>query len=330
MIRRNHVAVVTAAAVMFAGELMVWSQENQDKAKDLDKIPKQVMDALKAKFPKAEIRKWTKEKEGDDVVYDIEFKENGRACEADIKEDGTYINYEKAVAAKDLPAAVTKAIDAKFPKATLKEIMEETEVKGKDERLSAYEVVLVTADKKTVEIRLSPDGKILEEEVLGANQDKKPESATAAAGHEFLKRFVGEWDCESEAFIEPDKPTKSKATMTGHMLGNFWAVVVVNGDVLGQPYHGQGTFGFDSQKKKFIGTWADSMSDFLWRYDGVVEGDKLVLNSEGPIPGEPGKMIKSRDTWEFKGNDQVILTGEVQGPDGKMVPMMKATCTRKK
>jgi hypothetical protein len=330
MTPRNCLAVVTALVVMFAAAPMLHSKEKQDKAKDIDKIPKVVMDALKAKFPKAEIRKWTKEKEGDDEIYDIEFTENGRACEADIRENGTYINFEKAVAAKDLPAAVTKAIDAKFPKATLREIMEETEVTGKDEKLVAYEVVLVAADKSTVEIKLSLDGKILEEEVLSTKQDSKPEPAATAAGHEFLKRFVGEWDCESEVLVAPDKPMKSKATMTGHMIGNYWAVVVVKGDVLGQPYNGQGTFGFDSQKKRFIGTWADSMTDFLWRYDGVVEGDKLVLDSEGPIPGEPGILIKSRDTWEFKGKDQVVLTGEVQGPDGKMTPMMKATCIRKK
>lgn len=145
---------------------------SQDKDKrSLDKIPSAVMDALKAKFPKAEIRKWTKEREGDDLVYDIEFKEDGRACEADIRGDGTYINYEKAIAATDLPAAVTKAIERKFPKATLKEIMEETEVEGNDENLSAYEVVLVTASMRTVEIRLAPDGTILEEEVLSTKKE---------------------------------------------------------------------------------------------------------------------------------------------------------------
>ncbi len=145
----------------------------QDKAKDVDKIPKAVMDALKAKFPKAEIKKWTKEKEGDTVIYDIEFTQEGRACEADIKEDGTYINYEKAVAAKDLPAAVTKTVNEKFPKATLKEIREETEVKGKDEKVIAYEIVLVTAEKKNVEIKVGLDGKILEEEVLGKEEKKE-------------------------------------------------------------------------------------------------------------------------------------------------------------
>ena len=129
----------------------------------LNKIPKAVMDALKGKFPNAKIDKCAKEKEGDDTVYDIEFKVAGHKYEADIKENGDFVNYEKEIAAKDLPKAVKKAIDKKYPKATLKEVMEETEVKGKDEKLSAYEVVLVTADKKSLELRLSPDGKILED-----------------------------------------------------------------------------------------------------------------------------------------------------------------------
>ena len=137
----------------------------------LDKIPKAVMDSLLAKFPKAKIDKCTKAKEGDDVVYDIEFKEGDRKCEADITEKGTYINFEKAIAAKDLPKAVKEAIEKKYPKATMKEIMEETEVKGKDEKISAYEVVLETADKKDVEVRVSPEGKILED--TGAEKPKE-------------------------------------------------------------------------------------------------------------------------------------------------------------
>lgn len=128
-----------------------------------DKIPKAVMDALLSKFPKAKVDKCTKAKEGDDVVYDIEFKEGTRKCEADIKENGGYINFEKAIEAKDLPKAVKDAIEKKYPKFSLKETMEETEVTGKDEKLSAYEVVLETADKTEVEVRVSPQGEILED-----------------------------------------------------------------------------------------------------------------------------------------------------------------------
>ncbi|MCI0463991.1 MAG: PepSY-like domain-containing protein [Gemmataceae bacterium] len=162
--------------VVLAGLLLVGSgaraQDKKDKDKlDLDKIPKAVMDALKAKFPKAEIRKWTKEKEGDDIVYDIEFSQAGRKYEADIKENGTYINYEKEIAAKDLPKAVRKAVDTRYPKATLKEVMEITAVMGKAEKLEGYEIVLTTSDKREVEVTVAPDGKILEDS--GAKKDEK-------------------------------------------------------------------------------------------------------------------------------------------------------------
>lgn len=160
--------------VLFLGALALFIAAAQvrveDEAVPQDKIPKAVMNALLAKFPKAKIDKCTKTKEGDEVVYDIEFKQEGRRCEADITEKGSYINYEKAIEAKDLRKAVKDAIDQRYPKATLKEIMEETEVKGKDERVSAYEVVLVTADKKEVEVRVSVEGKILED--TGAEKPK--------------------------------------------------------------------------------------------------------------------------------------------------------------
>src|SRR5262249_1072787 len=159
----RHSVVLLGAFALFwligTGEVRA-----QEEPVPKDKIPKAVMDRLLGKFPKAKIDKCTKAKEGNDIVYDIEFKQEGRKCEADIKEDGTYINYEKAIEAKDLPKVVRDAVEKRYPEATLKEIMEETEVKGKDEKVSAYELVLVTADKKEVEVRVSRDGKIPEGE----------------------------------------------------------------------------------------------------------------------------------------------------------------------
>jgi hypothetical protein len=130
------------------------SQEKKDKDKlELDKIPKKVMDTLMAKFPKAEIHKWTKEKEGDVVVYDFEFKQEGRKFEADIKEDGTIHNWEKEVAVKDVPDAVKKAVEKKYAKSNPKEIMQITAVKNGKEELEGYEIVLETAGKKEVKSR---------------------------------------------------------------------------------------------------------------------------------------------------------------------------------
>lgn len=161
-------------------------------------------------------------------------------------------------------------------------------------------------------------------------QDPKPE-ASKAAPHDFLKQFVGEWTCDSEAQMAPDQePVKSKGAMSGSMIGSFWAVVVVKGEMMGQPFTGQGTFGYDPNRKKYIGTWVDSMMNHLWLYEGTVEGNKLILPSDGPNPSDPSKPMKFRDTWEFKDKDTIVLTGEVQNPEGGWTKMMTATCTRKK
>jgi hypothetical protein len=168
--RRIALLLGSVAAYLLIGTGPVRAQE---EAVSPDKIPKAVMDTLLAKFPKAKVDKCTKAKEGSDVVYDIEFKQEDRKCEADIKENGTLVNYEMAIEEKDLPKVVREVIDKKYPKATLKQIMEEKEVKGAEEKLSAYEVVLVTAEKKELEVRVSPEGKILEDS--GEKKEEKKE-----------------------------------------------------------------------------------------------------------------------------------------------------------
>jgi hypothetical protein len=136
----------------------------------LEEMPQAVMDGLKAKFPQAEIDKWTAEKEGDVVLYDIEFKQEGLKFEADIREDGSIHNWEKAIELKDLPEAVGKAAETKYPKSTIKEIMQITAVQDGTDVLEGYEIVLETADMREVEITVAPDGKILED-----SEGEKPE-----------------------------------------------------------------------------------------------------------------------------------------------------------
>jgi hypothetical protein len=130
----------------------------------LDKVPKAVTDAIKGRFPDAEITSVEKETEDGAVVYDVELKHKGVKHEMDIKEDGTILEIENEIPAKNLPEAVAKALEAKYPKSTIKEAMEVNKVKGKDEKLDHYEVTLETAEKKSIEVTVSLDGKEIKEE----------------------------------------------------------------------------------------------------------------------------------------------------------------------
>jgi uncharacterized membrane protein YkoI len=154
---RKFMGRVGVSAV--AGLVVLAAARAEDRKIEPDKLPAKVLEAIKGRFPGAEITSAEKETEDGAVVYDIELKHKGRKYEMDIKEDGTVIEIEKQVDAKDVPAAVTKALEAKYPKATIEEVMEVNKVKGKEETPIHYEVTLVTADKKKMEVTVSLDGK---------------------------------------------------------------------------------------------------------------------------------------------------------------------------
>jgi hypothetical protein len=124
-----------------------------------DKLPKKVLEAVKSWFSEPKFTSRTKETTGDKVVYDLEFTYKGRKYEMDIKEDGTVVEIEKEVAAKDLPAAVRDALKAKYANAKVKEAMEVNLVNSKDLKLDHYEVTVEMADGKSREVTVSPDGK---------------------------------------------------------------------------------------------------------------------------------------------------------------------------
>jgi len=127
-----------------------------------DKLPKKVSDAVKTRFPGAMFVKITKVMENNEVIYDIEMTVGGKKHEMDCKEDGTIVDIQNEIAVKDLPAAVTAAIKAKYPNCTIKEAGEILVVKDKKETKDHYEVLIDTADKKEVEVTASLDGTKIE------------------------------------------------------------------------------------------------------------------------------------------------------------------------
>ncbi len=150
--------------------------------------------------------------------------------------------------------------------------------------------------------------------------------------HEWLQQFVGNWEIESEGSAGPDQPpVKSTGTMACRMLGGFWVVNEMQADMMGTPMNGVQTIGYDPATKKYIGTWVDSMMNYMWQYAGSVDetGKILTLEAEGPNFAGAGKLAKYRDIYEFKSADHVIVTSSMLGEDGKWTAFMKGTMKRK-
>jgi uncharacterized membrane protein YkoI len=147
------------AFVVLAGLTLSTASHADEEKIDLDKLPAKVKDAVKKEFKDAELVSASKENEDDKIVFEVQIKVKGQIIEVTCTDDGKIVSIEKEIAAKLLPKAVTDALNEKYPKAVIKKAEEVTE-QGK----TNYEVLITTADKKTLEITYDKDGKVLEKE----------------------------------------------------------------------------------------------------------------------------------------------------------------------
>ena len=159
--------------------------------------------------------------------------------------------------------------------------------------------------------------------------------------HQWLEKLIGDWTCEMEASMGPDKPPmKSKATESVRSLAGLWIVAEGQTEMAeGQPEPegcGPGTtlltLGYDPQKGHYVGTWVGSMMTQLWVYKGTLDagGTVLTLATEGPDMEDPAKTMPYKDVIEMKSDDHRILTSHMLMPDGKWVQFMTAHYRRKK
>lgn len=163
--------VVALAAVVVLTITTGWAGEEKVP---LDKLPKAITDAVKKRFPKAELVEAAKETEKDKTEYEVSIKDGTTRIDVMLTPEGVITLIEREIAAKDLPKVVTDALAEKYPKATLTTVEELIKVTDGKESLDVYEVLLVTADKKTVEVKLTAAGKITEtEEKKDEKQEEK-------------------------------------------------------------------------------------------------------------------------------------------------------------
>ena len=131
--------------------------------------------------------------------------------------------------------------------------------------------------------------------------------------HEHLKQLEGEWESDVEMM-----GSKSKGSETDRLVaGGLFLVMDYKGEMMGSAFSGHGIMGYDTLKKKYVGSWVDSMSTAIWTSEGTVDDAGKVFTSvmEGPDPS--GKMMKMKMVSEITGKDSKRLTFYMTGEDGK-------------
>jgi hypothetical protein len=137
-------------------------------------LPPGVLAAVKAKFPEGKVTGAAREDEDGKVTYEVVLTDHDAQIDVGVSAAGKILEVEKTIAPAKLPEAVAVAIEAKYPKAKITKAEEVIKYKEGGEEKS-FEVVVSVAGKDGIELKLSPKGKILEDD---GDKDEDEEKKT--------------------------------------------------------------------------------------------------------------------------------------------------------
>lgn len=151
--------------------------------------------------------------------------------------------------------------------------------------------------------------------------------------HQWLQKLIGDWSYQHEMQAEPGKPAQVfTGTESVRPLGAVWVLCEGRGEMPGGgTATTQFTFGFDPQKRAFVGTFIASVMTYLWIYEkGSLDpaGKTLTLEAKGPAMSpegiDSGKMIRYKDSIEFVSDDHRILRSQMRQEDGTWIEFLQA------
>jgi len=157
-------------------------------------------------------------------------------------------------------------------------------------------------------------------------------AGTPGAEQKRLARLAGDWTFENTMWMDPSQPPmKSTGTMHGEILmGGRYVEHTWKGNMMGQPFEGRGTDGYDNVAKHYVSSWLDNMSTGIMYQIGTCDPAGNVCNYSGdmwdPMSGQKS-TTRSTITWMGDNTFKNEMFGP--GPDGKEVKWMEIVAKKK-
>jgi hypothetical protein len=151
--------------------------------------------------------------------------------------------------------------------------------------------------------------------------------------HERLAKEVGTWDATIKGWMQgpQSEPTVSQGVEKVKLMpGGLWILSEFDGKFGDMAFHGCGASGYDTLKKKYVGTWVDSMSTSVMTLEGEYDESTktMTMNSKGVDPA--GKPWEAKTTSTQPDNDTRVFTMLMKSDDtkGEYVKMMEISYKR--
>jgi hypothetical protein len=151
--------------------------------------------------------------------------------------------------------------------------------------------------------------------------------------HAYLKQLVGEWKVSVSMWMFPGSPpTPSQTRAKGELiLGGRFLRMTHNGSMMGQPFEGVQTLGYDNFLNKYVSLWVDNTSTSFYLTTGSLDPATKILTEEGvwPDPMSGGK-VKIRNVTKWLGPDEFRYETYMTLPNGTEFKSMEERAVRLK
>lgn len=133
--------------------------------------------------------------------------------------------------------------------------------------------------------------------------------------HELLRSDAGTWDATIQ-MTTPGGPMTSTGVEVNRMgCGGLCLISDFTGEFMpGTKFEGHGVNAYDSAKKKYVGSWTDSMSSGIMTGESTYDPATRTMTGWMESSDMTGATVKTKSVVEHKDPDTRVFT--MYGPDG--------------
>lgn len=149
--------------------------------------------------------------------------------------------------------------------------------------------------------------------------------------HSFLRRKVGTWDVSCEYFFDPSRePVRAEGVDIVEAVGDYWIVARGSFELPGLTVVGQALTGYDPVEQRFVGTWFDSATPFLYSFEGLFDTERDLLEMTGMnIDPQTGRPVHYRSKELFGAPDARLFELLVESTPGMETQILRYEYTRR-
>jgi len=157
--------------------------------------------------------------------------------------------------------------------------------------------------------------------------------ATPGDAHKKLDPVVGTWEAKITMWMAPGAPPQESTGTSENkwVLGGRFVEQRYEGTFMGQPFSGVGYTGYDNYKKKYIGTWMDTMGTMMMVSQGTSDSAGKTITMTSTMDDiMTGKATTVKSDLKIVDPDHHVMEMWAPDPAGKQFKTMEIHYTKKK